>query len=137
MRYNLANPVELKAARNRISYLARKKRETEVKEIRRNRTMSQNSYLHLLLGAFGMHFGYTIEEAKLIYKEVNRSTYFYRKKDRTFMRSSADLDVEEMARTIDKFMEASAEAGYELPLATNQDWLREIENAMEKGRRWL
>jgi S-methylmethionine-dependent homocysteine/selenocysteine methylase len=137
MNYNLANQVELKAARNRISYLARKKRRATVKEIQLNRTLSQNSYLHLIIGAFGEHFGYTLEEAKHIYKQVNKDIYFYTKKKRQFIRSSADLNKEEMAKTIDRFMQASEEAGYKLPLATDREWLLQIENEIERSRRYL
>lgn len=137
MKYRLSEPLEVKAARNRLNYLVHKKRMVEVKEIRPKRTLPQNAYLHLILGAFGVHFGYTLEEAKFIYKEINRSTYYYKKKDRTFIRSSADLNKEEMAKTIDRFMEASKEAGYPLPLATDQEWLMSLENEIEKSRRYL
>lgn len=143
MKYRMADPVQNRAARNRLYYLASKRRTVEIKEVRHKRSLSQNSYLHLIIGAFGLHFGYTLEEAKLIYKQVNRDLYFYTKgskgiiKTTTFMRSSADLNKEEMAKSIDKFMQASAEAGYPLPLATDQEWLMSIENEMERSSRYL
>lgn len=137
MIYNLSEPIQVKAARNRLNYLVRKKSRVEVVEKHAGRTLNQNSYLHLLLGAFGLHFGYTLEEAKLIYKQVSKDIYYYKKKGRVFIRSSADLNKDEMARTIDKFMQASAEAGYELPPAENEEWLSLIANEMEKGRRYL
>jgi len=141
MNYNLADPIELKSARNRISYLARKKRRASVKEIIRRRTLPQNNYLHLILSAFGAHFGYTLEEAKQVYKEINKDIYWYPKTNRgktlTFVRSSAELNKEEMAKTIDRFILKSAEAGYELPLATDQEWLLQIENEIERSRRYL
>lgn len=137
MKYRMADPIENKAARNRLYYLAKKRRTVEIKEVRHKRTLSQNSYLHLLLAAFGLNFGYTLEEAKLIYKEVNKDIYYYRKKNRTFIRSSASLDSKQMAMSIDKFMDASAEAGFPLPLATDQDWLLEIQNDMERQGRWM
>lgn len=137
MKYRMSDPIENKAARNRLYYLASKRRVVEIKEVRPKRTLAQNSYLHLLLGAFGLNFGYTLEEAKLIYKQVNKQLYYYRKKKRTFIRSSADLNKEQMAISIDKFMQASATAGFELPLATDQAWLIEVENQMERERRYL
>lgn len=136
MKYRLADPIENKAARNRLYYLCAKKRMVEIKEFKFKRSLSQNSYLHLIIAAFGINFGYTLEEAKLIYKEVNKDIYYYYKKKRTFIRSSADLNKAEMAKSIDKFMLASAEAGYPLPLATDQDWLLEIENDMERSYRY-
>jgi hypothetical protein len=134
MKYRMADSVQNKAARNRLYYLASKKRVVEIKEIRPKRTLAQNSYLHLIVAYFGVHFGYSLEEAKQLYKELNRDIYFYKKKKRTFIRSSADLNKEEMARSIDNFMLKSAEAGCPLPLATDQDWLLEIENEIERSR---
>jgi hypothetical protein len=109
----------------------------EIKAISPNRTLSQNSYLHLIIGAFGEHFGYTIEEAKQIYKELNKPIYIYRKKDRVFFRSSADLSKEDMAKTIDVFRQKSSEQGYDLPLATDKEWLLQIDNLIEQNRRYL
>ena len=109
----------------------------EIKKISPKRSLNQNSYLHLLIGAFGNHFGYTIEEAKLIYKELNSDIYGYTKKKRYFWRSSADISKEEMAKSIDHFMQISAKAGCELPLATDVDWLRRVENDIEKNRWYL
>jgi len=137
MNYNLAIPKELVAARSRVTYLAKKKIRVDIKEIRMNRTISQNSYLHLILAAFGLHFGYTLEEAKLIYKQVNRPIYYYQKKGRVFIKSSAALDKREMANSINTFMTVSKEAGCELPLATNKEWLLSIQNEIERSGYYL
>lgn len=137
MRFNLADPIQVKAARNRLTYLKNKRRFVDIKEIFPSRSTNQNSYLHLILADFGVHFGYTLEEAKLIYKELNREIYYYTKKGRTFIRSSAKLNKDEMARTIDRFIEITAEQGYTLPPANNQDWMMQAENNAEKKRRFL
>ena len=137
MIYNLADPKEVIAARSRLTYLVKKKGRVAITEKHAGRSLNQNSYLHLLLGDFGLHFGYTLEEAKLIYKQVNKDLYSYTKKGRTFMKSSADLDKDQMARSIDKFMQASAEAGHDLPPADNEEWRSLITNEMERNRRYL
>lgn len=137
MNYNLAEPKELLAARSRVTYLARKGKRVKITEVQLARSLSQNNYLHLIIAAFGAHFGYTLEEAKMIYKQVNSSTYYYTKKGRTFIRSSADVSKDEMARTIDKFMQASSEAGCPLPLADDREWLLQIENEIERTKRYL
>lgn len=137
MKYDLAIKAEKKQAFSQFTTLANKKAKIELKRIVPRRTLSQNSYLHLIIGAFGNHFGYTLEEAKVIYKEINRAIYGYEKKGRTFYRSSADLDKEEMAATIDKFREESKKAGCELPLATDLAWLRAIENEIEHSKYYL
>lgn len=137
MKFNLAIEADAGSARMRLSYLTARKKIVEIREVQQRRTLPQNSYLHLLLGAFGQHFGYTIEEAKLIYKELNTGIYRYEKKGRKFWRSSADIGKEEMAKSIDVFMKKSADAGYPLPLATDQEWLRQIENEIERSKHYI
>lgn len=137
MKFNLSIQTEVVRAQEYLKLLIEKKSIAEVKKISPRRSLNQNSYLHLLLNAFGLHFGYNLEEAKLIYKELNKDVYAYDKKGRTFYRSSADLTKEEMTKTIDRFREASAAQDYPLPLATDQGWLREIENAIEQSKYYL
>lgn len=137
MKFNLAIKAEKSEAYRYFTTLSNKKCVVEVKKINPGRTINQNSYLHLIIGYFGVHFGYTLEEAKLIYKEINKAIYAYEKKGRTFYRSSADLDKEEMATTIDRFMEKSKEAGCVLPPATDPEWLRQIENEIERSKYYL
>jgi hypothetical protein len=137
MRFNLAVEEEARNARGYLLDLQAKKEVVELKKVSPKRSLNQNSYLHVLLGMFGVHFGYTLEEAKLIYKQLNTEVYQYGKKSRVFYRSSADLSTEEMARTIDKFRAKSAEQGLDLPSATDEGWLREIENEIERSNHYL
>ena len=135
MKYNLSNDKEAQAAFTYLTKLVGSESIAEVKKVNPNRSLKQNAYLHLLLGAFGDHFGYTLEEAKTIYKQINKGVYQYEKKGRTFTRSSADLDTKEMTITIDKFREKSKEAGCPLPAATDKEWLMSIENMIEQNNR--
>lgn len=143
MKYNLASQSEAGAALMHLTQLINDKKKVEIKTIKPRRSLNQNSYLHLLLGAFGAHFGYTLEEAKTIYKSLpgNREIYSYEKEVREkkfeFVRSSADLDKDEMTKSIDVLREWSAKAGYPLPTATDQDWIRQIENMIEQHERYL
>lgn len=141
MKYNTAFEGEAKRAREYLEQVIEKKALVEVTKISPRRSLNQNSYLHLLLNAFGLHFGYTLEEAKLIYKQLNKEIYFYEKEVRgkkwEFMRSSADLTKEEMTKSIEVLREWSAKADYPLPTATDKGWLMEIENAIEQAKHYL
>lgn len=138
MKYNLAITSESIKAQNRLDRLKVNKSVVEIKRINPNRTLNQNSYLHLILGYYGLQVGYTLEEAKIVYKrEINPDIYVYEKNGKKFMRSSADLDVEEMAKTIDKLHRYAAEQGFPLPQATDQEWLRQIENEIELSKGYL
>ncbi len=141
MKYSTMNKGEASAAILYLTQLVRDEKVVEVKEVKPRRSLNQNSYLHLLLGAFGAHFGYSLEEAKTIYKQLNASIYEYsrevRGKQHTFYRSSAELDKAEMTKSIDTLREWSAKAGYPLPSAVDQDWLRQIENEVEQHGSYL
>lgn len=141
MKYNLAGTQEQAQAYAYLAQLAEKKAIVNITKVSPKRSLNQNSYLHLLLGAFGAHFGYTLEEAKAIYKQLNKGVYEYtrsvRGKTHTFYRSSADLTKEEMTKSIDVLREWSDKAGYPLPTATDQEWLRQIENEIEKASYYM
>ncbi len=137
MKYNLQSPTECLEAKKQLLFLIEQKKQVEIKIIRPRRSLAQNNYLHLLLGAFGQHFGYTMPESKLIYKSISSDVYVYEKNSYRFWKSSAELDSADMTKTIDKFRELSAEMGYELPLATDIEWLRSIENEIERSKAYL
>lgn len=134
MKYKTSDPHQAVEAIEYLSRLIEKESIVEVVKVSPRRSLNQNNYLHLLLSAFGNNFGYTDTESKEIYKQLNKETYAYTKQDHTFWKSSRDLTTEEMAKTIDKFMLFSAEQGYELPLATDQEWLMSIENEIERSK---
>lgn len=141
MKFNLAVKTEKSKAMSYFMTLANKKALVEVKKISPARTLPQNSYLHLLIGAYAIATGNTLEDAKAIYKWLNKTTYYRKKKVSDILllhvRSSVKLNKEEMAKTIDQFREKSAEQGYPLPLATDQEWLRQISNEIEGARYYL
>ena len=132
MIFNTANQQEAAAAKEYLNSCIRNGWKVDIVRKSGQRSLNQNNYLHLILSAFGMHFGYDLSEAKIVYKQVNASTYEYTKKGRVFYRSSADLTKEEMQKTIDLFMQKSAEQGCPLPLATDQSWLDQIYNQSER-----
>lgn len=137
MKYNLADPDEATQAQIYFDRLRKRGSLCEVKAISPNRSLKQNAYLHVLLGAFAEHFGYDMDEAKQIYKELNRNIYVYHKKGRTFWRSSADLSVEEMTQSIETLRLQSDLHGYPLPKPDNGPWLRQLENAIEQSQKFL
>lgn len=137
MKYNLENEQEYKEATAFLVGCMMRNKTVEIKVYRPNRTLNQNSYLHLLLTIFAVEFGYTLEESKTLYKRVNSATYAYEKNGQKFLRSSTDLDTKEMADTIEKFKQYSSEHGLELPDAYDEDKLRYYENQIEKQRKYL
>ena len=137
MKYDMAKLDEANEAFEYLTKLGGRESLVEIKKISPKRSLPQNNYLHLILTAFGDHFGYELEEAKAVYKYINADIYRDKKKDfpYPFWRSSADLSIDEMTASIDKFRKVSAEHGCDLPLAVDQEWLRRIENDHERMKR--
>jgi hypothetical protein len=142
MKYRLSSPQEAGEAFQLLSRLVGDGKMVEIKEIKPKRSLPQNAYLHSLLGIFGSHFGYTLEEAKLLWKrDMNPSIFVYEKEHRgknfTFIRSSADLTRAEMVTAIDTLKEWSKKGGFTLPDAEDEDKLRYYENQAEASQHYL
>lgn len=141
MKYSTANPTDSAKAYAYLGQLVADKKVVDIKEVKPRRSLNQNSYLYLLIGAFSLATGNSLQDSKAIYKWVNKELYYSRKKMGTdaftIIRSSADLNKEEMAQSIDRFMSWSAEHGYPLPPATDAGLLMQIENDLESNRRYL
>lgn len=132
MLINPNNEIELQKAKKRFEWLIENGRTFELTEKKKKRTYKQNRYLHLLLGFFGLEFGYTLNEAKMLYKKVNLEIYKYTKNKETFLRSSAELNTEQMSVSIERFRNYSNDAGLYLPEANEVNYLNHIEEELNK-----
>lgn len=143
MKYNLTVSQAIKEAKEHLGRLIVDGKTVDIKEVKPRRSLNQNSFLHLLLGAFSAHFGFSLNEGKSIYKMLpgNKELYHYTKElnGRTFefVRSSADLDKTEMTKSIETLREWSAKMGYPLPTAQDEAWLQSLENDVERNERYL
>ena len=86
------------------------------------RSTAQNSYLHVVLGAVALFVGESLEYVKQeIYKRLVNPELDVVEKDNptlghiTALRSSRDLDKEEMSISIDRFRKWAAEQGIYTP----------------------
>jgi hypothetical protein len=109
----------------------------ELKKLFDKRSLNQNSYLHLILGWYGLEFGYTTNEAKQEYKRINRDTYIYEKKGQYYIKSSSELTTKEMTDTIEKFRNHSANEGLYIPAPNESDKIDYIKNEIEKNKQYL
>lgn len=138
MLYDLSDYVARERFTRRCSSLAEKGSRVELREIA-NRTLSQNAYLHVILGYFAMETGYTLDFVKRNYfKSVCNADLFVTEVDGKFgratvLRSTSELTKEQMSVAIDRFRNwSSAEAGIYLPEANEQEFLRSIEKELDK-----
>jgi len=95
----------------------------EVKRKHRQRSTSQNAYLHVCLAYYASEFGYTLEEVKfdVFKRQLNKDIFERTRKNKrgedvVYIRSSKDLDTAEMTTAIERFRNwSSAVAGLYIP----------------------
>jgi hypothetical protein len=143
MIYNLSTPLDRERFAARANQQLQKGSVVELTE-KTLRSYNQNSYLHLLIGTIAMETGVSLEYAKREYfkKLVNREIFIRKEHDRfsgeiEIIRSSADLSVEEMRVSIDRFRMWAAEQGFYLPSPEDKDRLRDIEIELGRMRQYL
>lgn len=145
MIFNLNNPFEHDRFKEYVNQLYKQRAIVEVKKKHPNRTLAQNSYLHLLLGYFGSEYGCSLDEVKVdFYKRTCNRDLFERKKvnkkgvEVPYLRSSAELTTGEMTLSIDRFRNwSAAQAGIYLPSSTERDFLIYAQQEMEKSKEFI
>lgn len=143
MIYNLSNRIHQEQAKTKLEYFISKEKTITLTEKRKTRSVSQNAYLHLILSAFGLEFGYTLDEVKqYIFKEHINSDIFYDGDKHGLLvikswRSTADLDTKEMTTAIDRLLDYSAKNGFRLPEPSDLAWINEIKNNIESNKQYL
>lgn len=141
MIFDLSKEEPRQQAIDRMKYLLGKNAKIEINEKRKNRTYSQNNYLHLILGRFALEYGETLEYVKQVifkqwvnedifkYERVNEKTGEYREA----YRSTAQLNTKEMSEAIERFRNyAAMNLDLYLPEPKDLAHLEEIENQLEQ-----
>lgn len=145
MIYDPKNVLDLERAKRRFKQLCDQGKVFELTEKKPIRTLSQNSYLHLILGWFACEYGCTIEYAKKHYFKIlcNPDIFIKKNEDKflgeiKILRSSSDLDTREMTEAIERFRNwSNIEAGIYLPDPNETDFLQSIEIEIQKNKSFL
>ncbi|WP_042369848.1 hypothetical protein [Bacteroides neonati] len=145
MIFNLDNPHEHAKYKEYVNKMFQQRAVVEVKKRLPNRTLAQNSYLHLILSFFACETGYSLEEVKLDYfkKACNRDLFERKKVNKqgveiTHMRSSSELTTGEMTTAIERFRNySSAQAGIYLPAPNENQFLIHIQQEIERNKEFI
>jgi len=137
MKFDFKNDLDRKKALTRINYLIEKEVKCDLTQIREKRTSSQNKYLHVIIGLFGIEFGFTLEESKT---HLKRNCHFmvYEKGLEKFLTHTSELDTKGLTDFIDWIREYSGKQGCYLP-TPNEYIENEIHfsNEIEKAKRYI
>lgn len=129
MNYDLSIQDERRSFIRRANALLKKQRGNVSLKDESNRTLNQNSYLHILCRIMAVQTGVTEAYAKQVYlKELASPSLFVTvSKDKItgqtvrYYRSTSDLTIPEMRRAITDFRKWASENGYYLPEAVIAD----------------
>ena len=143
--YDTSNPLQKEQFKARSAKLAESGKIVELTEKKPKRSSNQNRYLHTILAYFACETGNTTEWAKQqYYKKLVNPTIFIRETDDPYLgkikvlRSSSDLDVNEMNTSIDRFRNwASAEAGVYIPSADEERLIQLMEIDIERNKPYI
>lgn len=147
MIYDLSNALDEMKFKDRMKRLWNEHKQgkriiVELSE-KKQRTISQNSYLHLILSYFACECGLQLDYVKRYYFKayVNADLFIVEQEDKLLgkkvksLRSTADLTKEEMQLAISRFLNWSAqEAEIPLPEPEQKEVLREIEIEVERNK---
>ena len=109
MKFDLSKDIDIKKADAYFDKLKRDGARIDLKKVLNRRTINQNSYLHVCLGYFCLHTGYSIDESKELFAGILPEMMRYSKNGHTFRRSTSDLDTKEMTILIDTIRNVCAE----------------------------
>lgn len=146
MKYDVSNPLHREQARERLEALLGKEHGIiELSEVKPQRSIKQNKYLHLLLGFFASEYGETIDYVKEQYFKLaaNRSIIVRERDDKLagrvfYLRSTRDLDKGEMQMAIERFRNwSSINAGIYLPSADEHRLLELAEIEISRNKNFL
>lgn len=134
MRYTLSDKSQAEAAKEYLNQAIRNGWKIELTRKVAQRTLPQNAFFHLLCAFLGNELGYTKDEAKTYIKRHISDVFVYEKNGEKFMRSSADLTKEEMAKVMDRLYMLAADLDVVLPLVENEETYNLLSNQLEKSR---
>lgn len=146
MKYDLSNQSDRERLMEHVRQAVEKREGiVEFTTKKRQRSLPQNRYLHVILSYFASQYGESMEYVKeKFFKEVCNRDLFYRLvNDRILgyterVRSTADLTTEEMSLAIERFRDFCAmNAGIYIPSSDEHGLLELAEIEVERHKEYV
>lgn len=114
MKLDLSNDFEVNKAKTYFNTLLINKKKIELKEVKVNRTIKHNAYLHVCISLFAIEFGYALDEAKtLLKRECN--FMMYEKNNILFLKKTSKMKSDKLSKFIDFIRNYSSKQGCYIP----------------------
>ncbi len=137
MKFDTSKTVDLNKAKQRFEYLCQKQKIIDLKDVRKSRSISQNSYLHVVISLYCIEFGYTLNEAKT---DLKRECGFmtYEKNGSRYLRETSKMNSVDLTNFIDFIRNYASQNGLYIP--TSSEYLENkhsIDNEINKFKTYL
>ena len=114
MYLDFANEIDVKRGENHLRKLIESKSKSEVRGISGKRTIKLNSYLHVCITLYAIHFGSTLEEAKTDLKRLC-SFMVYEKNGSKYLKETKKLNNDDCSKFVEWIRNFSAQNGCYIP----------------------
>lgn len=136
-KYNFNTPYDINQAKIKLDWLIEHNKLVEIKEIRAKRSLSQNSYLHVVITLWGIYMGLTINESKT---DLKRACHFmsYEKKGKTYLVETHKQDSKQLTEFIDWIRTMSSQNGLYIP--SSEEYLENkyrIDKEIDQNKEYL
>lgn len=136
MKLDLSTDFDLNKFRMYAKKLIEKGSKVELKEIKPRRTLSQNSYAHVVFSLFAIETGYTLQEIKTLMKRDFGCVY--EKSGQKFLKSTSDMDTAELSGLIEFTRDKAAKQMIYIPSADEYKAQSfEIDKLIEQHKNYL
>ena len=139
MKYNLKNDFDKERFTKRDNFLYG----VVILQEMTKRTLKQNNYLHLILTAFALETGYTLECVKRNFfkLEVNKDLFLTEERGnfgiKQALKSTTQITKENLSIAIDRFKKWSSDNGIYLPEPEDEEYLAHLEIEASRLQRYI
>lgn len=137
MKFDTSKPFDKNKAETRFKVLLEKGAKIELSEIKTKRSLSQNSYLHVVISLCAIEFGNNLDEMKT---DLKRACEFmrYEKNGKSYLKRTRDMDSKELTEFIEWIIDFAGKEGLYIP--SSDDYLMhrfEIDREIERNKQYL
>lgn len=116
MKLDLSKTLERKKAKVYFDKLLLQNKKIELKVVQPNRSISQNSYLHVVISLYAINFGYTLNEAKTDLKRLCEFLV-YEKNGTKYLKETSKMNSKELSEFINWIRNYASLNGLYIPTA--------------------
>lgn len=116
MKLDLSKTLDRKKAKVYFDKLLLQNKKIELKVVQPNRSISQNSYLHVVISLYAINFGYTLNEAKTDLKRLCEFMV-YEKNGIKYLKETSKMNSKELSEFINWIRNYASLNGLYIPTA--------------------